>query len=67
MPGIENGSVEPYSLLGLRKGGEPGWRRLAIADHANIIYAALAGHIIENNMINGETIRIDGAIRMAAK
>jgi NAD(P)-dependent dehydrogenase (short-subunit alcohol dehydrogenase family) len=30
-------------------------------------YAALAGHIIENNMINGETIRIDGAIRMAAK
>jgi NAD(P)-dependent dehydrogenase (short-subunit alcohol dehydrogenase family) len=30
-------------------------------------YAALAGHIIENNMINGETIRIDGAIRMSAK
>ncbi len=30
-------------------------------------YAALDGHIIENNMINGETIRIDGAIRMAAK
>ncbi|MCL4684605.1 3-hydroxyacyl-CoA dehydrogenase [Myxococcota bacterium] len=27
-------------------------------------YAALACHIIENPMINGETIRIDGAIRM---
>lgn len=30
-------------------------------------YAALVQHIIENNMINGETIRIDGAIRMAPK
>ena len=27
-------------------------------------YAALAGHIIENSMLNGETIRLDGAIRM---
>jgi NAD(P)-dependent dehydrogenase (short-subunit alcohol dehydrogenase family) len=30
-------------------------------------YAALVRHIIENNMLNGETIRIDGAIRMAPK
>ncbi|PYP92800.1 MAG: 3-hydroxyacyl-CoA dehydrogenase [Candidatus Angelobacter sp. Gp1-AA117] len=30
-------------------------------------YAALVRHIIENNMLNGSTIRIDGAIRMAAK
>lgn len=30
-------------------------------------YAALALHIIENPMLNGETIRIDGALRMAAK
>jgi len=30
-------------------------------------YAALVRHIIENNMLNGTTIRIDGAIRMAAK
>jgi NAD(P)-dependent dehydrogenase (short-subunit alcohol dehydrogenase family) len=30
-------------------------------------YAALVQHIIENNMLNGETIRIDGAIRMAPK
>lgn len=27
-------------------------------------YAALAQHIVENPMINGETIRLDGAIRM---
>jgi 3-hydroxyacyl-CoA dehydrogenase / 3-hydroxy-2-methylbutyryl-CoA dehydrogenase len=30
-------------------------------------YAALAGHIIENVMLNGETIRLDGAIRMAPR
>lgn len=30
-------------------------------------YAALALHIIENAMLNGETIRLDGAIRMAPK
>jgi NAD(P)-dependent dehydrogenase (short-subunit alcohol dehydrogenase family) len=30
-------------------------------------YAALALHIIDNQMLNGETIRLDGAIRMAPK
>jgi len=30
-------------------------------------YAALACQIIENTMLNGETIRLDGAIRMAPK
>ena len=30
-------------------------------------YAALAVHIIENGYINGETIRIDGALRMAPR
>lgn len=30
-------------------------------------YAALARHIVENPMLNGETIRLDGAIRMAPK
>ena len=30
-------------------------------------YAALAMHIIENEMLNGEVIRLDGAIRMAPK
>lgn len=32
-----------------------------------IEYTALAKHIIENDMLNGETIRLDGAIRMAPK
>ncbi|HEY0220592.1 MAG TPA: SDR family NAD(P)-dependent oxidoreductase [Afipia sp.] len=30
-------------------------------------YAALAVHIVENAMLNGETIRLDGAIRMAPR
>lgn len=30
-------------------------------------YAALAQHIIENEMLNGEVVRLDGAIRMAPK
>ena len=30
-------------------------------------FAALARHICENRMLNGETIRLDGAIRMAPK
>jgi NAD(P)-dependent dehydrogenase (short-subunit alcohol dehydrogenase family) len=38
-------------------------RRLGTPDE----YAALAQHILENPMINGETIRLDGAIRMAPR
>ena len=30
-------------------------------------YAALARHIVENSMLNGELIRLDGAIRMAPR
>ena len=30
-------------------------------------YAKLVGHILENTYLNGEVIRLDGAIRMAAK
>ncbi|MDB5550571.1 MAG: fabG7 [Rhizobium sp.] len=30
-------------------------------------FAALAQHIIENDMLNGEVIRLDGALRMAPK
>jgi NAD(P)-dependent dehydrogenase (short-subunit alcohol dehydrogenase family) len=30
-------------------------------------YAALVEHIIQNPMLNGEVIRLDGAMRMAAK
>ena len=38
-------------------------RRLGTADE----YAGLAHHILENGYLNGETIRLDGAIRMAPK
>jgi NAD(P)-dependent dehydrogenase (short-subunit alcohol dehydrogenase family) len=30
-------------------------------------FAALVGHILENVMLNGETIRLDGAVRMQAR
>ena len=30
-------------------------------------YASLVKHIIENQMLNGEVIRLDGAIRMAPR
>ena len=30
-------------------------------------YAKLVRHIIENEMLNGEVIRLDGAIRLAPK
>ncbi len=30
-------------------------------------YGALAVHIVENSMLNGEVIRLDGAIRMAPR
>jgi hypothetical protein len=30
-------------------------------------FAALVRHICENPMLNGEVIRLDGALRMAAK
>ena len=35
-------------------------RRFGEADE----YAALVVHVIENRMLNGETIRLDGAMRM---
>jgi NAD(P)-dependent dehydrogenase (short-subunit alcohol dehydrogenase family) len=30
-------------------------------------FAALVGHMVENEMLNGEVIRLDGALRMGAK
>ena len=30
-------------------------------------FGALALHIVENQMLNGEVIRLDGALRMAPK
>jgi hypothetical protein len=37
--------------------------RLGRADE----YASLVLHIVANEMLNGETIRLDGAIRMAPR
>jgi NAD(P)-dependent dehydrogenase (short-subunit alcohol dehydrogenase family) len=34
---------------------------------APVHYASLVRHVIENQMINGETIRLDGALRMAPR
>ena len=45
----------------VRVGG--GYRALGRPDE----YAALVKHIIENEVLNGEVIRLDGAIRMGAK
>jgi hypothetical protein len=30
-------------------------------------YAALAEHVVENEMLNGESIRLDGALRLAPR
>ena len=30
-------------------------------------FAELVGHIVENGYLNGETIRLDGAVRLAPK
>lgn len=38
-------------------------RRLGRPDE----FAAMVAHVIENSMLNGETIRLDGALRMAPK
>ncbi|MBY0337361.1 MAG: SDR family NAD(P)-dependent oxidoreductase [Acetobacteraceae bacterium] len=43
--------------------GVPNPHRLGMADE----YAALAMHIVENGYLNGEVIRLDGALRMAPR
>ena len=37
------------------------------SDRQRAEYAALAEHIVENRMLNGEVIRLDGALRMAPR
>jgi NAD(P)-dependent dehydrogenase (short-subunit alcohol dehydrogenase family) len=43
--------------------GIPFPKRLGTPDD----FAALAQHIVENGYLNGEVIRLDGALRMAPK
>ncbi len=67
---IAPGIMETPMLLGLPEAAQaslgqqvPYPQRLGSPDE----YAALAMHIVENGYLNGETIRLDGAIRMAPK
>ena len=53
----------PQAVQGALAAGVPFPSRLGTpAD-----YAKLVRHIIENEMLNGEVIRLDGAIRLAPK
>ena len=67
---IAPGLFETPMLLGLPEevreslGGQvPYPSRLAKPDE----YASLVGQILENNMLNGSVIRLDGAIRLAPR
>ncbi|WP_314650115.1 SDR family NAD(P)-dependent oxidoreductase [uncultured Microbacterium sp.] len=67
---IAPGIMETPMLLGLPQAAQdslgqqvPFPSRLGRPDE----YAALVQHIVENDYLNGETIRLDGAIRMAPK
>lgn len=50
-------------VRGSLAGSVPNPSRLGVPDE----YARLAEHIIDNPMLNGETIRLDGALRMAPR
>ncbi|MEV4776250.1 SDR family NAD(P)-dependent oxidoreductase [Microbacterium sp. LWH12-1.2] len=67
---IAPGIMETPMLMGLPQAAQdslgqqvPHPSRLGRPDE----YAALVQHIVENSYLNGETIRLDGAIRMAPK
>ncbi|WP_435747813.1 SDR family NAD(P)-dependent oxidoreductase [Microbacterium sp. PMB16] len=67
---IAPGIMETPMLMGLPQAAQdslgqqvPFPSRLGRPDE----YAALVAHIVENSYLNGETIRLDGAIRMAPK
>lgn len=67
---IAPGIMETPMLMGLPQAAQdslgqqvPHPSRLGRPDE----YAALVQHIVENDYLNGETIRLDGAIRMAPK
>ena len=67
---IAPGIMETPMLMGLPQAAQdslgqqvPFPSRLGRPDE----YAALVEHIVENGYLNGETIRLDGAIRMAPK
>ena len=55
-------SLPPESIASLAA-STPHPQRLGTPEE----YAALAAHIVENPMLNGETIRLDGAVRLAPR
>ena len=64
--GIPGTAVHPAAIEAEREAlgrGVPFPQRLGSPPE----YGALALHIIENTMLNGEVIRLDGALRMAPK
>jgi len=62
-PGLFDTPILPESAKGALAASVPHPSRLGQPAE----YAALAAHIAENPMLNGETIRLDGAIRMAPR
>jgi NAD(P)H-dependent flavin oxidoreductase YrpB (nitropropane dioxygenase family) len=74
---IAQGGMQRVGRAGLvaavANAGAPGFRTApAQVPHPSRLgdpteYAALAQHIVESPMLNGETIRLDGAIRMAPR
>ena len=66
MPGLFNTPMVAGLPEDVRKAlaaGIPNPSRMGDPDE----YAKLAQHIIENDLLNGECIRIDGALRMAPR
>ena len=67
---IAPGLFDTPLLAGAARGGARGARRVdpvPAAARPPDEYAQLACHIAENPMLNGEVIRLDGALRMAPK
>ena len=62
-PGLFDTPILPASSRDTLAATVPHPARLGNPDE----YARLAAHIVENQMLNGETIRLDGALRMAAR
>lgn len=62
-PGLFDTPILPASARDSLAATVPHPARLGMPDE----YAALAAHIVENQMLNGESIRLDGALRMAPR
>jgi NAD(P)-dependent dehydrogenase (short-subunit alcohol dehydrogenase family) len=67
---VAPGAVRHPDAAGPARAGPPVARRAgahAVAPGHPSEYAMLVRHICENPMLNGEVIRLDGAIRMAPR